>query len=283
MLTVKDYYNHIILIKEGKSELNELQPYNDNGVKLMDDLNSGSKVAIWRLWVWIMATLSWMQNAAMLKHKKEVESQIENQRHGTTKYYHAKSLDFQLGHALFWNGHQYVYLNADESAQIIKRSAVGMHLGVLRFKVTKEINGELEPLTSSEKTAFSDYLLDILYPGTNYSVISTQADELKLDLNVYVDHQVINADGENVITGEYIVENAINRYIENLPFNGRMAIQKLIDEIQEVEGVKDLELLNAYSKYGSLPWTSFNRQIEPFSGYMKLNINVSNIDYYEYV
>ncbi|MGB0869457.1 MAG: hypothetical protein ACPGSD_07655 [Flavobacteriales bacterium] len=283
-MTIKDHYNQIIALKDGNSELSELAPYNDNGANLMNELNSGSKVAVWRLWVWIIATLTWLQNEALKKHKKEINAQIENQTHGTLIFYHNRSLNFQFGHNLEYNGKQYVYEVVDEASKIIKRCSVSMRNGTMRFKVTKENGGNLEPLTSSEQLAFKNYLLDILYPGTQYSVISTEADALKLNIKVYVNAQVIDPNtGEHLITGEPLVEDSINNYCKNLPFDGKLTLQKLIDHIQATEGVEDLELIEIAYQYGVVPWTVFTREIEPFSGYLELDVGNSNIEYYEYV
>ncbi len=283
MATIKDYYDDLIQIKEGKSELSELQPYNENGAQLMDDLNSGSKTALWRLFFWIVAALAWMLNQALDKHKIEVQNNISNQSHGNLRHYGFRALNFQFGHSLEYNGKQYVYLNEDPAAKIIKRCATGMNQGVMRFKVTKESGGILEPLTITEQNAFKDFLRDVLYPGTNYEVISSAADLLKLSAKFFVNPQVINQAGEHVVTGEPVIENAINDFVKNLPFNGRMNIQQLIDHIQKVEGVEDIRLLESAYKYGSLAWIVFTREIEPFSGYMELDLNNSNLEYHEYV
>lgn len=283
MATIKDYYNIIIQHKDGKSELDVYKPYNDNGAALMQDLDSGSKVANWRLMCWIAATLSWLLGEALVRHTNEVETQIANASHTSLRYYHTRSLGFQFGHALEYNGKQYVYLNDDETARIIKRSSVAMYQGILRFKVTKETGGILESLTTPEKIAFKDYLLDVLHPGINYEVISSVADLLKLHLKIFVNPQVLNTAGEHVVTGEPLVENAINDFIKNLPFDGRMNIQKLIDKIQNVTGVEDIELIEAAYKYAGTPWLVFTREIEPFAGYMELDSVNSNIEYHNYV
>lgn len=282
-MTITEHYNRIIQIKEGKSELSELKPYNENGANLMSELNSGSKVAIWRLWCWIMAVLAWMLEISFIKHKDEVNQLIASQRHGTLRSYQTAALNFQFGHALFWNGKQYVYPLENQESKIIKRCTVGMHQGVLRFKVTKENTGVLEPLTPAEYDAFRRYILDIVHPGTNFAVTSSAADLLKLIAKIYVDPQILDLTGHHVSNGKPMVENAINEFIKNLPFNGRMNIQKLIDEIQAVDGVLDVRLLEAAYKYGSLSWITFDREIEPFSGYMALDLLSSNIEYHNYV
>lgn len=283
MATIKDYYNKMIEVKDGNSDLDELQPYNDNGATLMQDLNSGSKVAIWRLFIWIVAVVAWMLSEALGKHKIEVNNQIAYGYHGCLRYYHFKSLNFQFGDVLKYNGRQYAYLTDNDDLKIIKRCAVSMYQGVMRFKVVKESNGVLESLTIDEETAYKDFLSNILYPGTNYTVISSTADLLKLNIKIYTNQQIINPFGVHVQTNIPVVENAINDFVKNLPFNGKMNIQKLIDAIQSIEGVEDVQLTESSYKYGGLSWVVFTREIEPFSGYMELDLNNSNIEYYAYL
>ena len=278
-----DFYNEIIQIKEGKSELQELAPYNDNGANLMNDLNSESKVAIWRLWVWIIATLTWLQDQAFKKHKNEVKNLIINNTYGTLPFYHDKSLAFQYGYFLIWNGKNYTYSDVNVDAQIITRCSVSMSRGVLVFKVVKGLNDNLQPLDQFEKMAFKDYIGDIIAPGTNYKIVTSAADLLLLNLRIYINPQKLTFEGKDIISGESLVVNNINAFCSDLPFDGRMNLLKLIDQLQIIEGVEDIELIESTYKYGDLDWIDFKRQIIPFSGHMLLDIDNSNISYHEYV
>lgn len=282
-MSVKAIYDNIIKVKEGRSELQELAPYNDNGADIMDDLNSGSKVAIWRLWVWIIATLTWLQKEAIKKHKNEVEDLIIQNTYGTLPFYHQKSLAFQYGDFLIWNGKNYSYSDVNVDAQIITRCSVGMSRGALIFKVVKGLNDNLQPLNQFESMAFKDYINDIIAPGTNYKIITSVADLLLLNLRVYINPQKITFEGEDIVSGESPVINTINSFCSDLPFDGRMNLLKLIDSIQLIDGVEDIELIESAYKYGVLDWIDFKRQIIPFSGHMILDIDNSNISYHESV
>lgn len=279
-MTIKEHYNLIISIKEGKAELNGLQPYNDNGAAIMAELTSGSKVAVWRLWCWIMAFYSWLLAKDLEKHKLEVLDTISKHRHGSLPYYHQRSLGFQYGYALDWNGSQYGYLVADESSKVIKHCAIVRNAGLLIFKVASVDNA---PLDSAQKSAYSDYLFDILYPGTFYEIISEDADKLKLDMEVYLNTQIINLDGEELNTGNALIELAVSNYIANLPFNGKMNVQHLIDAVQAVDGVKDVKMLSKSYRYGSTAWLAIDREVVPFSGHMVLSLSDSDINYLSYV
>jgi hypothetical protein len=283
MATIKDYYNTIISIKDGEVNLDELQPFNDNGAQLISDLNSKSKVAVWRLWCWVMAALAWMLHMSIEEHKNEVNELVAKNAFGGRRFYQQASFDFQLGHELVWNGVKYHYAAQDPASKIIKRCSVDKSQGILIFKVTKEAGGLLEPLTDPEKTAFNHYLNDIVYAGTTFQIISEESDELKMSIKIYVDPQQISLTGEIIGTATKPVEEAIENYISNLPFDGKMNVQKMQDAIQAVPGVKDLLLNSISSKYGDLPWNSFEREVKPYAGYMELNIASSEIEYIQYV
>ena len=84
----------------------------------------------------------------------------------------------------------------------------------------------------------------------------------------------------NVNSGKYTVKEAIKDYLKKLPFNGELSLQALTDVIQQVEGVKDVSIDNAQTKWieGSI-WGSFqeiNISQIPQSGYFAVNFDQNN-------
>ncbi|MBA3901189.1 MAG: hypothetical protein H0X62_13450, partial [Bacteroidetes bacterium] len=197
--SIAEYYDILLAIKEGRSELSGLTPHNESSQSFLNDNASGSKVALWRLWLWIMATLAWIMDVKMDIHKEEVDYKLSVKAFGVIRWYHQLALNYQHGHELVWNG-QYVYADIDSEdateSRIIKRASVVMVAGVLQFKVAK-LNqaGKPEALNTSEKVSFLGYLYELAYPGTNMVVISEAADDLRVRLKMYFDPLLFNTDG----------------------------------------------------------------------------------------
>jgi len=286
--TIPQIYDQIIAIKEGRSELNGLTPLNETSQAFLNDNASGSKVALWRLWCWIMATLTWTMEVLFDTHKTEVETLLAEKTFGTKRWYHASTLNYQHGYQLTWNGKQYVYSDTTSvdaiNAKIVKRCSVVFVNNVLQFKVAKLVNDFPAPLSGSEKTSLTGYLNDIAYPGTELTVVSENPDDLRINLKVYFDPLVLNTDGSLISdSSKYPVKQAINDFIQNLPFDGRMNTQKLVDAIQKAEGVKDIELIGLDTRYGVLNYVPVGREYVPFAGHAVLNETDSTITYERYV
>ena len=71
-------------------------------------------------------------------------------------------------------------------------------------------------------------------------------------------------------TVQYDCEQAIRNYIENLPFNGEFSNMAMIDMLQQVDGVRIVELKNAESA-SSLDGTyaPIDAFVVPVAGYME--------------
>lgn len=275
-------YNLLIQAKENQEDLDGLAPGQETFSNLRDDhTNNPSAVAIWRVWLYIVAVLTHINDLLFDKYQEDVDAKIKTSRWATFEFLQDKALAFQNGDSLIWNGSQFVYPAIDEAAQIVKRAAVVPAGNRILFKVAKlDGNDEPTPLTSGEKTSFTAYINDLVYPGTQYSVISEDSDELKLDLDIVFDPLVLNPDGSLISDNTvFPVVEAINGYVGNLPFNGVINLTALVDAIQAAQGVVDPVLNSAFSKYGGLAYIPADKNIVPNAGHAKLNESDSVINY----
>lgn len=293
--TIAEIYDEIVTVKNGTTELDGLLPLNESSQDYIAANASGSKVAIWRLWCWIFASVCWLQEVLMDKHKIEIDYAISHTPFGTLQWYYKIVLAFQLGYDLLWDDarDQYVYTDTTSAtaveSRIVKRAAVTVGNGQLQFKVAKLDNGVPVPLDDStadesERTTLTAYLTHMAYPGTNIVLISEAADELRLDAVIYFDPLVLNPDGSSVVDNSvYPVSVAVNAFVQQLPFNGRMNRQKLIDAVQAVDGVEDIVMNAVERRYGSLDYEATGREYVPFAGHMVLDLGSSNLTFTPYV
>ena len=224
------------------------------------------------------------------QHKKEVDLQLYNQKSGRLPWYRYMALKFQYGFDLIVDSDEFnnTGFTADQIAasKIIKYSAVneGDVQGVIVVKIAGETDGVLAPISAEAKTGFEYYFNEIKYAGSRINVINFLPDRLFLNIQIYRDPLVLDANGNSIINGGNPVEAAINEFMKELPFNGELVLLKLVDKLQLVEGVKIPHLMAASSSWVDVATndygqpTVFNVKRVPESGYFQI-ANFDNITY----
>jgi hypothetical protein len=179
---------------------------------------------------------------------------------------------FHYGDSLTRNGVQYTYPIITPANQIIERAAVNDVAGQVRIKVAKLSGGLPIKLTTTELTAFQAYITQIKFAGTNVDVISRAADLLKIAYNVKYDPLVLSATGELLSTpGVFPVVDAINAYIQELPFDGILNLTKLTDAIQVAQGVIDPVIQSSEAKFGALAYFPIVDNYNADAGHMLID------------
>lgn len=245
-----------------------------------------SKVSIENLMLYIVAASIWTLEKLFDTHTTEVTEFIATMKPHSLRWYVEKAKAFLYGVPLIDGTDQHNTTGmTDEQikqAKIVTFAACTEANATLYLKVAK---AGPAPLTTDEKAAFVAYLHEIKDAGVRIDVISEQGDYLNLNMVIYYDPLLINANGENKATGNKVVEDAIKAYIENIPFNGEFRKNELEDAIQAVEGVVMVELgVVEHSETGSDG--TFEEVIpycKPTSGYFKFDhADLSGVTYQPY-
>ncbi len=257
----------------------------------LDALNSTSKTAIWRLWLYIVAYATNVLESLFDKHYTEVTSIITELKPHTMRWYRQKALAFQYGFDLISDTDVFDNGTATEAqieaSKIIKYAAIteATTQSRLVLKIATEDNaGKLAPITAGQENAFVPYIEEIKDAGVAITVINYLPDILKLNLKIYYDPLVLTSSGVSIRTGKKPVEDALNEFMKELPFNGELILNSLIDKLQKTEGVKIPHLVQAASKwidtalddYGNFENISVKKI--PVSGYFEIE-NFDNIEY----
>ena len=248
----------------------------------LEGLNSTSKTAIWRLWVYITAFAIWTLEKLFDTHKSEVSEMLKQLKPHTARWYRNKALAFQYGFDLIEDSDKFNNANATEeqidASKIVKYSAVTESEAESRLivKIATEQGGELQPISAGQRESFDAYLSEIKDAGVRITVINYLPDILKLQMKIYRDPLVLDESGTSIRMGNKPVEEAIKKYLKNLPFNGELVLAHLVDELQKVEGVKIPHIILAESKWidaGTNGYGNFQtidvKKI-PVSGYFKI-------------
>ena len=242
-------------------------------------LTSTSRVAIYRLWLYVIAVCQWTLENLYDIFTAAVNSIIANMKPHSALWYRNMALAFQYGSALPSDTDTYdnTGLTDDQIAAskvIAYAAAVETVINgesVLRIKVAALVDGDLGPVPAYQLAAFTAYMARIKDAGVTLAITSGNPDGLQLSIDYYYDPLLLNAQGaRNDGTDATPVQTAINVFLQSLDFNGQFSVNALDDALQQVPGYKDLRINYALTQYGALPYTSVNVRYTPDAGYLRL-------------
>ncbi|WP_438710872.1 hypothetical protein ACSTS3_19735 [Aquimarina muelleri] len=286
--TLNDIQQSILDKKTEVVELSVLEVLTTNEQNTLSNLTSTSKVAIWRLWVYIVAFAILTLEKLFDIYKIEVDQRIAKNEIHNFLWYRKKALEFQYGHPLVPESDYYDNTGLEISeivqSKIIKHVAVIRKIinghGFLELKLAKEVSDELVPLEAPEIEAFKAYMFLVADAGTYIQYVSLPHDDLKIVLDIHYDPLILWQDGSRKDGMDNTpVITAINDFLYTLEFNGELILTKLTDYLQEVEGVKIPKIREAFSKYGSFDYSFIDETYIARAGYMRLDTDNTIINY----
>lgn len=258
-------------------------------------LTSSSKTSVWGLIVYCVSFGIWVLETLFDTHKAEIDTALANQKKGSKLWYRNMALSFQYGFDLITDSDQFnntgYTAEQIEASKIIKYAAVTESDAESRLiiKVATENAAEvLAPINETQKLAFDYYIDEINYAGVKYTIINYAPDRLQLNLTIKIDPKVIDTSGTKILmsatdVGTKPIETALAEFMKELPFDGKLVLNALIDKLQSVEGVVN-PILNAASTswidvntqgYGSMQ--SIYGEVLPVAGYFTWSLD--NVEY----
>lgn len=223
-------------------------------------------------------------------HKAEVDDALFNQKNARPAWYRTMVLAFQYGFDLVPDTDNYNNSNATneevENSKIIKYAAVNESEDETRMiiKIAGETDGVLSPIEEQQQNALRAYVKEIRPACIKFTIINYLPNKLFLNLKIYRDPLVLDTNGMSILNGNYPVNDAINEFMKELPFDGEFIIQSFVDKLQQVTGVNIVHVNNIETSwidpnvgdYGN-PIAIYVKHI-PESGYFTVE-NFENISY----
>lgn len=247
-----------------------------------------SKVSFENIKFDIVAFSIWVLENLFDTHKKEVDDIIEAKMPHRPSWYGTKAKAFQYGFALIPDTDKYDNTGFTpeqiEASKVIKYDAVTQSAGQILIKIATEVNGVLSPIAPEVKASFDAYILEIADCGVKYIVVNHLPDILLLNLQIFRDPLVLDSNGMSIINGNYPVQDAINEYMKELPFNGELVLAHFTDKLQKAEGVVIPHIINAESQAIDINTNEYldaepiNVKTVPVSGYFTIP-NFDNVSY----
>lgn len=232
------------------------------------------------LYVW--AVCAWTVEQLVERHKKEVTAELEELIAHRPKWYRDKVLQFMEGKELEADRDTYDTEGMSESeiaAACVVKHAVATEsrdASLLTIKVAGESGGERGPLTAEQERQLKAYISEIKDAGVRVALVNMEADTFGCTVDVYYNAMLEPG------SVRAACEAAIRGYIENLPFNGEYTNMALVDRLQEVDGVKIVELLGSTARAADENTTTrINARLTPKAGYFKPGVITVNMKAYD--
>lgn len=213
---------------------------------------SFSAVSLESMLFGIVAAAIYVLEAIFDAFRREVDVKVANSVVATIPWYHQICLEYQHGDSLTLNEttYEYGYEVVDESRRLVKFAACRDRGGGVYILVAGQgADGYPETLSNDVLTAFREYVSRRKPAGVVTDVFSYDPDDIVISLKVQYDPIVLNPDGS--LAGDpsvYPVEDAVNSYLASILYGGTFNRNRLIDAVQNTEGVVDLVLGDVQAK-----------------------------------
>lgn len=217
------------------------------GLTLDDTFEGGfSTVSLENILFYIIAACCHVLEVFFDTHKSEVDAKISRAVVASVPWYHKMALQFQYGDSLVFDDttQQFVYPVDSPEKKAVKYVAVRDRGTSIQMLVSGEKDERPEPLSDEVLTAFKSYMNRIKIAGVILAIRSLPADLITISATVYIDPLTIDRNGIRISDGSKPVEEAVENYLKGILYGGTFNKTKLVDAIQNVEGVADVELFS---------------------------------------
>lgn len=241
-----------------------------------------SKASVESVLFYIFACAAWVVESLFDQHKQEVNDRIEEILPHRPKWYRDKVLRFMKNKALIEDSDIYDTGGMTEdditAARVVKHAVAteNKDASILTIKVAGENAGKRCQLSEATETQLAAYIAEIKDAGVRVNLVNIIADVFNCEVDIYYNPMLMPEDVESEC------RETIKNYIENLPFNGEYTNMSLVDELQQVEGVKIVEFKGATTTaHGETVVTPINARYVPSAGYFSLGEVTINLKVYE--
>lgn len=228
-----------------------------------------SAVSVETCLIYVVATCMALLENMMDWLSSDIDATISRERYGHAGWYEnlAKNFQYEDGTDFQLNEATGEYGIVDEAHRIIRHASCEDAGFGIRLKVAKGDNGSLSPLSDDEKTAFEYYISRLKPAGVPVTVISRDADTLRLRMAVYYDPTIYT---ESNAIGR--VKEEIRGYLTSIDFNGEFVTMDMVDRLQAAPGLDIIEVDSVEAKYAGYGYAGIenNARHTPEAGYMVL-------------
>ena len=251
-----------------------------NAESALSGLTSTSQTSKWNLFFFIVASCIAIFEQLQDLFKSDLETIAASVAPSTPQWTRNKVLKFQTGDVAELNTSTFVieYPVINEANKILTRCAVvtAPNRTVL-IKVAK--NEPPVPVSSGQLAELNTYIGTFNPAGIAYIIVNENSDKMEVAADIYYNGQYANVIEANVTT-------ALENFMANLPFNGTISTQAVVDAMQGAEGVVTVSLSRILVRLNSAAYgtgTLFNLSTgvdavnyQTYSGYVEEETTTSH-------
>lgn len=240
------------------------------------------KLSVESVLFYLFAVAAWTLENMFESFRSEVNASIDKMKPHRPKWYRDMVLAYMKDRTLIPDTDEYD--TADMTDEEITAARVVKHAvadesddaSLLTIKVAGEQGGRRCPLDAQTESQLKAYIAEIKDAGVRTALVNIAPDRFNCELDIYFDPMLLASAVESTC------REAIQNYIENLPFNGEYTNMALVDQLQKIDGVRIPELRSATTvAAGESVVTAIDARCVPAAGYfemgdIKLNMKVYN-------
>ena len=208
----------------------------------LTEFENDSQMSILDAFTWVVASCIYASENIMEIFKVDIAKDLTGRINGTPAYYANALLKYQSGDELIMNaeGTSFSYASVDDAKKVISKVSYsemqeeGFYDKTLIFKIATGNPGNYQRLSADELVKIQGYLHQISFAGTQGRVISRKGDVLLPRVTVYHDGAV----SDNELYSN--IENCLNDFVHNMPFDQGVYVSKVVDAIQKADHVIDV-------------------------------------------
>lgn len=193
-----------------------------------------SAVSVLNLIIYIVAMAHYIMEHMFDQFKSDVEEHIAAAYPGSVSWLWNRVMEYQDdadANAYFAEHGRYAAV--DETKQVVKYAAVTEEYNVVTIKVSG-IN--YNPLTEPQLAGLGTYMNILKFAGVHLNISSIESDDLALQLHIWRNRLVMPSENNTII------ELAVKEYLDGIKYGGVFNKTKLINALQEVQGVTDVTI-----------------------------------------
>ena len=240
------------------------------------------KLSVESVLFYLFAVAAWTLENMFEAFRSEVNASIDKMKPHRPKWYRDMVLAYMKDRTLIPDTDEYDTADmTDEeitAAQVVKHAVADESddASLLTIKVAGEKGGRRCPLDAQTESQLKAYIAEIKDAGVRTALVNIAPDRFNCELDIYFDPMLLASAVESTC------REAIQNYIENLPFNGEYTNMALVDRLQKIDGVRIPELRSATTvAAGESVVTAIDARCVPAAGYfemgdVKLNMKVYN-------
>lgn len=242
-----------------------------------------SRVSLESILFYVFASAVWLLEQLYDRHRGDIQDLVAQSEPHTVRWYARKAKEYIHGARLIPNTDRYDISSytpeqLDAARPVRYASAVAAD-NVLWLKVAGAgSDGQPQQLTQAQEDGLHEYLSEVKDAGVVLKVIQQSADQLSIQLKVYVLHGYIEA-GEPSVGITDAADRATRSVVRDLPFDGVLRSSDIVDSILKIDGVAAAHVVRMMVT-NSLGSDSVEGYHRPRSGYYKIvSLNISYAPY----